>query len=161
MKTLNTKTPKSLVLSSQKEPSIDQIITSMPTLAPSPSLTPTPSPKPSPTNIPTPSLTPTPKPPIMAPAAVSHWFSEFSAIYGVDEEKLKRIADCESHFNPGVWAPPYAGMFQFTESTWTTYRNMMGKDPNIDLRFGAREAVETAAFALSIEKDHLWPVCSK
>lgn len=131
--------------------------------------------RPSPTSSPTPESTmvtastpyptaiPTPKPTkvIIAPADLEPLFEEFSKTYKVDEYKLKKIADCESHFNRGVWSDPYAGMYQFKDSTWTKYRNMMGKDPNIDLRFGARESIETAAFVLSIGAERIWPVCSR
>ncbi|KKQ52339.1 hypothetical protein A2865_03385 [Candidatus Woesebacteria bacterium RIFCSPHIGHO2_01_FULL_39_17] len=135
----------------------------------SPTDFPTPSPSPSPTPVLPPTLTPTltpiprpsPLPALIVPADLMPLFAEFSSTYNVDKEELERIAYCESHFNRGVWAPPYAGMYQFHENTWEKYRNMMGKDPNIDLRFGARESIETAAFVLSIGQQHIWPSCSK
>src|SRR3990167_5146214 len=99
--------------------------------------------------------------PMIIPTDLIPLFDEFSRTYNVDKEKLARIAYCESHFNRGVWKPPYAGMYQFHEKTWEKYRNIMGKDPNIDLRFGARESIETAAFVLSIGQQHIWPSCSK
>jgi hypothetical protein len=99
---------------------------------------------------------------VNAPSDLEPLFSQFANQYGVDINLLKRIADCESHFNPGVVAGPYAGMFQFTQGTWTSYRNWMGEDPNSNLRYGAREAIQTAAFAMSQGKaSSLWPACSK
>lgn len=80
-------------------------------------------------------------------------------MYGVDVNVLKKIANCESHFNNAVSAPPYAGMYQFTENTWINYRRKMGKDPDINLRFGARESIETAAYVIAIGDLHIWPVC--
>ncbi len=136
-------------------------------ISPSPILTPTQTPSLTPTQFPTsiptkiPSPTLAPRPPVQAPQDQEHWFDEFSGIFKVDEEKLKRIAKCESHFNPGVVREPYAGMYQFTPNSWIKYRKMMGKDENIDLRFGAREAIETAAYALSLGDAHIWPACSK
>ena len=136
-------------------------------ISPSPILTPTQTPTLTPTLFPTsvpakiPSPTPTPRLPVQAPQDLEHWFDEFSNLFKVDEEKLKRIANCESHFNPGVVREPYAGMFQFTQSSWIKYRKMMGKNEDTDLRFGAREAIETAAYALSLGDEHIWPACSK
>ena len=127
--------------------------TSSPT--PQPTRTPTPKPKPTPTPI------PTPTPVIAAPENLEPLFSEFSQIYGVDANLLKKIAECETHFNNAVLSPPYAGMYQFREDTWVTYRRLMGKEADINLRFGARESIETAAYVLSLGKLHLWPVCSK
>jgi len=143
------------VLSTASETSISPTL--LPTTIPTPEPTDIPSPIPSPTNIPT----PTPTKVINAPADLEPLFDEFSKTFNVDEYKLKKIADCESHFNRSVWKDPYAGMYQFTETTWTKYRNMMNKDPNINLRFGARESIETAAFVLSIGNEHIWPVCSR
>ncbi len=136
-----------------------------PILSPTPIKTPTPSPHQAKAVLTlTPKLTPTPTPivnPIVVPSHLEVFFSEFSSRYNVDKAFLAKIADCESHFNPGVNAEPYAGMFQFTEGTWYTYRNKMGEDPNKDLRFGAREAIQTAAYALSLGHTHLWPACSR
>jgi hypothetical protein len=134
-----------------------------PTDSPTPTATLSPTVKPtiSPTPKPTPSPLPTPTPIVIAPENLEPLFSEFSSIFGVDANLLKKIAQCETHFNNAVSAPPYAGMFQFTETTWQTYRKLMGKDPDINLRFGARESIETAAYVLSLGKLHLWPACSR
>lgn len=135
----------------------------LPSPTPTPTITPSPKPTNIPTQIPTPTEIPTPTPTkiIIAPADMEPLFEEFSITFNVDKNKLKKIADCESHFNRGVWKDPYAGMYQFSETTWTKYRNLMGKDPNINLRFGARESIETAAYVLSIGAERIWPTCSK
>lgn len=153
---------KSKVLAQEDEAQNEIITTSLtstnvPTDTPTPQPTNTPTPIPSPTKIPT----PTPTKVIIAPQDLEPLFDEFSKAFNVDEYKLKKIADCESHFNRAVWKDPYAGMYQFQDTTWTKYRNMMGKDTNINLRFGARESIETAAFVLSIGGEHIWPVCSR
>ena len=130
-------------------------------------ITPTPTLSPTPTTSPTLTLTPTQITPtlkqtliVIAPNDLEPLFRQYSTTYNVDEYRLKKIAYCESHFNTGVYKDPYAGMYQFSENTWSKYRNMMGKDPNSDLRFGARESIETAAFVLSIGQQHIWPSCS-
>ena len=35
----------------------------------------------------------------------------------------------------------------------------MGEDKNNDLRFNAEEAVQTAAYVLSINQAYIWPNC--
>ena len=132
--------------SSERDRPLDEI----PTLTPTASLTVTPTLTP----------TPTPRPLISAPTDLEPLFEEFSITYSVEKNKLKFIAKCESNFNVGVWKEPYAGLYQFDEVTWTKYRNLMEKDPNINLRFGARESIETAAFVVSIGNERIWPTCS-
>ena len=132
-----------------------------PTPTPQPTDTPTPTLVPTKKPIPTPTPVPTPTPIVKAPENFEPLFSEFASVYGVDANLLKKIAECETHFNNSVSAPPYAGMFQFLENTWVTYRKLMGKDPDINLRYGARESIETAAYVVSLGKLHLWPVCAK
>lgn len=139
-------------------PSPNSTETPTPTLTPTPTNSPTPTVTPTPTNSPTPTPSPTP---IEAPNDLVPLFNEFSNLYKVDIELLKKIANCESHFNRAVDAPPYAGMYQFEVETWKKYRKLMGKDENPDLRFGARESIETASYALSLGAKNLWPACSK
>ena len=135
--------------------------TKTPTKPPAKTPAPTPPLTLSPTFIPTPTtkLT-TPYPQLTSP--YDTLFAEFAGKYGVDANLLKKIADCESHFNPGVVSPNglYAGMYQFTEGTWRTHRLAMGADPNPDLRFGARESIETAAYVISRWGAGSWPACS-
>jgi soluble lytic murein transglycosylase-like protein len=100
---------------------------------------------------------------VIAPADLEPIFSEMASKYNVDANLLKKIADCESHFNAGVVSPNglYAGMFQFTVGTWVSNRNAMGMDNNPDLRFGKRESIETAAFLLANRGPGAWPACSR
>lgn len=145
--------------------SLEVTLTPIPTetSTPVPTLSPTPTASPTPTLTPREILTPTPKPTpiVIAPNDLEPLFRQYSTTYNVDEYKLKRIAYCESHFNTGVYKDPYAGMYQFNTNTWSKYRNMMGKDPNSDLRFGARESIETAAYVISLGQDSIWPSCTK
>jgi hypothetical protein len=145
----------------------------LPTSTPSPTTTPAPTSPPTPTSTPNPTPSPVPISPtltptptlvsiVQAPADLEPVFKEFADKYHVDANLLKKIADCESHFNSGVVSPNglYAGMFQFAVGTWTTNRNLIPADPNPDLRFGARESIETAAFMISRGQSDSWPSCS-
>jgi hypothetical protein len=140
------------------------------TLTPSPTLTPTPTPKP--TNTPTPTLklkptptaipTPTPTPIIQPPPSseqINSYIERFAGQYGVDPNVLRSIAVCESGFDPLATNLVYAGLYQFTPTTWTKYRQLLGEDTNPDLRFNAEEAVQTAAFVLSLGQTFIWPSC--
>jgi hypothetical protein len=50
-------------------------------------------------------------------------------------------------------------MYQFTSETWAATRRQMGADPNPDLRFGAKEAIETAAFKIANKGESAWANC--
>lgn len=133
-----------------------------PTLTSSPVPSPTPTPRPTstpkPTQIPTPTAIPTP---LIAPGGIDHYFDQYSLQFGVDGQLLRRIASCESKFNPSAVNGNYAGLYQFLPSIWQTYREQLGADINPDLRFNADEAIKTAAYAVSKGKLFLWPVCGK
>jgi hypothetical protein len=133
----------------------------IPTLTPAPTLAPTNTPTPSP--LPTPTLIPTPTP-IPQPAVSSkqiHGFIErFANQYGVNPNVLRHLATCESGFNPSATNLSYAGLFQFTDFTWKKYRLQMGEEKNSDLRFNAEEAVQTAAYVLSLNHTFIWPSCA-
>ena len=129
--------------------------TPTPTFIPTPTITPTPTSSPTPTFTPAPTLTPTPIP----ETAYEDYFNQSSSQYGVDKNLLKKIAFCESGMGPGASNGPYAGLFQFAEETWRVTRQQMGKDTSPDLRFGAKESIETAAYKLSHEGEHAWKNC--
>lgn len=122
--------------------------------------TPTPSPAPTVTPRPTRIPTPTPKPqPQYTSQQVYEFTNQFGGQYGVDPNVLRHIALCESGFRPGAKNYIYAGLFQFDAATWKTFRKKMGQDPDPDLRYNAREAIATAAYAISQGYKHLWPNC--
>jgi len=98
---------------------------------------------------------------VVSPAELAPLFSKYGEEYGVSEEVLKNIANCESHFNPNAVNGPYAGMYQFVDSTWVSQRNAMGLDSNPDLRFNAEEAIRTTAFKISRDGTGAWPVCGQ
>lgn len=134
-----------------------------PTTTPTNTPTPTPMP-PTPTDskpTPTPTDNPTPTPVTVPSQYLDDLFNKYSQIYSVDKYILTKIANCESHFNPGAATNLYGGMYQFTESLWVSTRNLMGEDSNPDLRFSAEESIKTAAFMISQGHIGKWPACSK
>jgi hypothetical protein len=131
--------------------------TTIPTPSPTPEPTETPSPTPSPTPVPT--KTPIPQP-VYSSEEIHGFIERFAAQYGVDPNVLRHLAVCESGFNPLATNLNYAGLFQFSPHTWIKYRQLMGEDADISLRLNAEEAVQTAAYALSINHDSIWPNCA-
>lgn len=116
----------------------------------------------SPTAVPTvtPTAVPTTEPTTQTgPVDLDSLFSQYSAQYGVSEDELKKIAQCESGFNTNSDTGLYAGMFQFSASTWESERGVMGLDPNPDLRKDPGEAIRTTAFMLSQGQQNAWPNC--
>lgn len=134
----------------QLEPSPD------PTTTPQPTLQRTISPSKAPaTKAPQPTATPD----IAAPPHLEPVFDRYAAEYGVDKNLLKKVAKCESSFNAGAVNGPYAGMYQYSESRWIENRQIMGLDPNPELRFNADEAIKTAAFFMVRGGITMWPNC--
>ncbi len=90
-------------------------------------------------------------------------FTEAEKVYGTSAGLLKKIAKCESGFNPAAVSPSgaYHGLFQYVASTWVAQRNRMGKNPDPNLRHDAREAILTAAFQISKQGTGAWPVCGR
>lgn len=78
----------------------------------------------------------------------------------MDPNVLRHVALCESTFKPEARHYIYAGLYQFDTRTWKVYRQKMGEDTDPDLRYNAEEAVQTAAFALSLGQLRLWPNCT-
>lgn len=116
-----------------------------------------------PTATPTPTETPapTPVPTTSSATDLDSLFSKYSGEYSVDIELLKKIAKCESGFNPNSNnSGLYLGMFQFSSSTWIANRTRMGMDTNPDLRTNAEEAIRTAAFLISRGGRNAWPNCN-
>ncbi|NIM02882.1 transglycosylase SLT domain-containing protein [bacterium] len=131
-----------------------------PSPSPSPSPSPLPSPSPKPSPLPSPSLSPSPSPPPPASAEeINGFIEQYAGQYGVDPHILRHIAICESGLNPLAENLAYGGLYQFTPSSWKKYRGLLGEDPNPDLRFNAEEAVQTAAYALSLNQAYIWPNC--
>lgn len=153
------------------------VVTPTPSLEPSPTSTasatpsvmsatstksPAPTQKPTstsaPTNSPTPTATPSPQP-TYSSQQINEFINRFAGQYGVDPNVLRYIALCESGFNPLAQNLGYAGLYQFGATTWQTYRKKIGEDGNPDLRLNAEEAVQTAAYVISIGNSYIWPNC--
>ena len=117
------------------------------------------------TPIPTPTKKPSPTPtitPSRIPVGVlEDLFTKYSRKQSVDREKLKKIALCESGLNPNARFLDYAGLFQFSTSSWITTRKRMNTDTNPTLRYHPEEAIKTAAFKLATEGINAWPNCAK
>lgn len=124
-----------------------------------------PTPTSTPTPIPTPTSTPTPTPVLVRYNYISSeldsWFNEYGSAYSVDPQILKSIAYCESKFNPAAVNGPYAGLFQYTVSSWISTRNQMNEDSDPDLRFNPAQAIRTSAFKISRGGIGAWPHCGK
>jgi hypothetical protein len=130
--------------------------------SPTPTPTPSPSPTPSPIPIPKPSPTPSPSPSPQVkyqPEQIHGFVEKFANQYGLDPNKLRHIAICESGFNPLAENLNYQGLYQFSPNTWIHYRNLINQDPNPDLRLDAYASVETAAYVMSLKRTHIWPNC--
>lgn len=119
-------------------------------------------PIPTATRTPTPAFTPTPTPrPTLSPSSLDDLFTTYASRYNVDRELLKRIAFCESKFNPAAVNGIYGGLFQFSESAWRITRLRMGENQQPELRFNGEEAIKAAAFKISRDGTAAWPNCSK
>jgi hypothetical protein len=127
------------------------------TLTPTPTLSPTPTLMPTPTATPSPTLAPI----IILPKDLDDLFTKYSDEYSVDKELLKKIANCESSLNPNSATDLYAGLFQFAEPIWIQTRNLIGLNPDVNLRFNAEESIRTAAFMVSQGHLGIWPNCGR
>lgn len=131
------------------------------TESPTPTISPESTATPSPTPKPTPKKTPTPIPqPQFSQKQIYEFTNRFAGQYGVDPNVIRHIAQCESGFNPNARYLKYVGLFQFDPTTWKNLRTKMGEDVNPDLRANAEEAVQTAAFAVSLGSRGIWPNCN-
>ncbi len=157
-----------VVLSERNEPEVlsdfvEEVVTPTLTFGPTPTVsekqvTSTPTKTPTPTPSPTSTPAPTPQPEFSS-EQINAFIERFAAQYAVDPNVLRHIAVCESGFNPLAHKLSYAGLYQFSPRTWEKYRRLIGEDANLDLRFNAEEAVQTAAYVLSINQAYIWPSC--
>lgn len=139
------------------------LVSLTPTMTLTPTQTPTPSLTPTIKITQTPTLTPTPSPipqPDYTSEQINGFIDRFAGQYGVDPHVLRRIAICESGFNPKAVNGTYGGLYQFSPSTWRNNRILMGEDTDANLRFNAEEAAQTAAYMFSIGKGYSWPNCT-
>ena len=124
-----------------------------------PTETPEPTSTPIPTDTPIPTAIPTSVPTVAVAVDLETLFAKFSEEYQADKELLKRIARCESGFNPEAVNGIYAGMFQFAPQSWVSVRNGMGLDTKTDLRTNVEESIRTAAYMIGHGQASAWPSC--
>ncbi|MEJ2441741.1 MAG: transglycosylase SLT domain-containing protein, partial [Patescibacteria group bacterium] len=98
--------------------------------------------------------------PVFSAEEIHGFIERFAGQYGVDPNVLRHLAVCESGFNPLAVKLNYVGLFQFSPNTWIKYRQLMGEDIDISLRANAEEAVQTAAYVLSLGQTYIWPNCA-
>ena len=119
------------------------------------------------TETPVPSVTPrptstmTPTPNRISAGDLEAFFTKYAGKESVDRELLKKIAVCESGFNPAARNGIYGGLFQFSENSWQNLRRIMNLNTDPKLRFNAEEAVKTAAYKLALNGRAAWPNCSQ
>lgn len=97
----------------------------------------------------------------LPPSGFDPLIDRYGKEYGIDPGKLKKMARCESHFNPKAVNGAYGGLYQFSSSTWQSTRKAMGVNPDPNLRFDPEEAIKTTAFKISHGGLGAWPVCGK
>lgn len=129
--------------------------------SPSPTPIPTSSPTPQPTPILKTTTTPKPTTTPVSSQQLDEWFGRYAAHYSISEELLRKIAVCESKYNPNANNGAYGGMYQFSSSSWISTRSTMNENTDPSLRYSAEEAIKTAAFRLSTSGPGAWPNCSK
>lgn len=158
---LPTITPEPITFTSTPTitPTVTLIQTGVVTVTQTTSVTSTPTAEAMLTVTPTPTSSPTPQ---VSSLNTFELINIYAGQYGVDSGMLRKIADCESHFNTNAVGPKglYVGMFQFGVGSWQSVRNLMKLDPNPDLRKVSEESIKTAAYALSLGKASMWPNCA-
>lgn len=99
----------------------------------------------------------------LSPTELDSIFDRYATEYGIDSSVLKFIAKCESNFNPTIISKNglYAGLYQYSQSTWISTRRAMNLDENPELRLNAQEAIHTTAFKISQGGIGAWPTCGK
>jgi len=84
---------------------------------------------------------------------VQHALSLAAATFGVPQDKLRRVATCESTLDPQAGSGRYIGLFQFGSTLWnrTPYGGFDRTDPYA--------SALAAAWAFSRGMRSHWPVC--
>lgn len=154
------------------------IVIATPTITPSPSPTPNSTPSPVPTlkpsmasspsvhaNIGGTKLLPSPSPSVEPTSTTSgnldSLFAIYSKEYGISQDLLKKIAQCESNLNTNSVNGDYVGLFQYASNTWINTRKGLGLNSDPNLRTNAEESIRTAAYQIAHSGTGSWPYCSK
>lgn len=136
------------------EPQSISTPTSAPTSIPTSTLTPTPT-----KIIPTQIISPKPTANTSKPQTLDDLFIKYGAIYNVNPDVLKKIAECESGFDVNQITGDYAGLFQFASFAWREARGRIGLPDDLNLRFNAEESIRTAAFEINYKGTSGWDDC--
>ena len=95
------------------------------------------------------------------PAAVELMVIQAARMAGVDEEWARRIAFCESSFNPRAVGPAgERGVFQFMEATWASNAPRFGYSPEWDRAFDAEANIVVAISMLARGEVSHWATCA-
>ncbi len=78
-----------------------------------------------------------------------------AAAYDQPEDRLRQVAECESHLDPAAVNGPYLGLYQFGQPLWdaTPFREFP--------RTHAYAAALAASWAFSRGMSSHWPVCGR
>ncbi len=95
----------------------------------------------------------------MTGSQLDNWFTHYANFYSIDRQKLWSVAVCESGLRVSAVNGDYAGLFQFSPSTWIAVRLRMNMPHDPALRFNPEESIRTAAFKMSQNGYGAWPNC--
>ena len=90
-----------------------------------------------------------------APSAPAEAIRLAAAAYGQSEDRLRAVAECESHLDPAAVNGPYLGLYQFGQPLWdrTPFRDFPRSHPYA--------AALAASWAFSRGMSSNWPVCGR
>jgi hypothetical protein len=90
-----------------------------------------------------------------APSTPAEAIRLAAAAYGQSEDRLRGVAECESHLDPAAVNGPYLGLYQFGQPLWdrTPFRDFPRSHPYA--------AALAASWAFSRGMSSNWPVCGR
>ena len=90
-----------------------------------------------------------------APSTPAEAIRLAAAAYGQSEDRLRGVAECESHLDPAAVNGPYLGLYQFGQPLWehTPFRDFPRTHPYA--------AALAASWAFSRGMSSNWPVCGR
>ena len=95
-----------------------------------------------------PSPAPTKKPEIKFTSQDYTYVQDYICTKDWSCEQLKKVAFCESSFNPSAQSDHSSagGLYQIINSTWVENRKAMGRSTNLELKYDYQENTDTAHF---------------
>lgn len=98
--------------------------------------------------------------PVIHPKTPQEAIKKYAKEYGVSEEKMMRVAKCESAYNPKAFNPkdsdnlPALGLYQYKIGTWNYFSKKAGlKNPDI---WNFDHQAKVTAYAFSIGESRQW-----